>query len=98
MICPVFRSNLSNARGEKPTQKIPFRICVNCGDPARGEAIRVTGAMHISAELLLLEIENINSSLLSSHPQNAAPVLIDRYNSVIAEAIRVALIVLEEAR
>src|SRR5271165_6541811 len=54
--------------------------------------------MHIMNELFLPEIENIEPRILSSHPQHAAPILIDRENGVAIEAIRVGLIVLKLVR
>ena len=89
--------SIQRARGE-PYPQNTLGIPVDCSDPARRETIRIAGAMHITAELFLLEIENIKPSLLSSHPQHAAPVLIHRDHAVIVEAIRVALIVLKKAR
>ena len=40
----------------------------------------------------------IESRILSSHPQHAAPILIDRDNGVTVEAIRVAFVVLKPVR
>ena len=89
--------SIQRTRGE-PYPQNTLGISVNCSDPAGRETIRISGAMHITAELSLLEIENIKPSLLSSHPQHAAPVQIHRDHSVIVEAIRVALIVLKKVR
>ena len=49
------------------------------------------------AELLLAQIEEIKP-ISSSHPQQAAPILIDRDNGVIVEAIRVGFVVLKPVR
>ena len=54
--------------------------------------------MPITDELFLPEIENIESRILSSYPQHAAPILIDRENGVTVEAIRVGLVVLKPVR
>jgi hypothetical protein len=51
--------------------------------------------MRITDELFLPEIENIKPGILSSHPQYAPPILIDRENGVAVEAIRLAFIVLK---
>ena len=54
--------------------------------------------MRITDELFLPEIENVKPGILSSHPQHAPPILIDRENGVTIEAIRVAFIVLKPVR
>ena len=64
-------------------------ILINRLDPAGRETIGIGGAMPIMDELLLPEIENVESRILGSHPQHAAPVPIDRENGVTVEAIRV---------
>ena len=50
------------------------------------------------AELLLPQIEEIKPTISSSHPQQAAPILIDCDNGVIVEAIRVGFVVLKPVR
>jgi hypothetical protein len=75
-----------------------IRLPINRLDPAGREAIGVAGAMPVIAELFFPEIENIEPRILSSHPQHATPILIDRHNRVTVEAIRVGLIVLKPAR
>jgi hypothetical protein len=57
-------------------------ILINRLDPARGETTGVGGAMTIRVELLLPKIENVQSRILGSDPQHAAPILIDRENGV----------------
>ena len=54
--------------------------------------------MPVMAELLLPEIEEIKPPIFSSHPQHAAPILIDCDNGVIVEAIRVGFVVLKPVR
>src|ERR1700751_2938938 len=76
----------------------PVRLLINRLDPARGKTIGVCGAMPIGVELLLPKIENVESSVLGSYPQHAAPIPIDRENGVVVEAIRVAFVVLKPLR
>ena len=70
---------------------------MNCGDLARRKTIAFRGAMRIVAELFLLEVEDIQPTVLSAHPKQAGPVTIDPHNAVIAKAIRVGFMVLKEA-
>lgn len=58
----------------------------------------IAGAVHVTGELFLLEVENIKSRILGPYPEHAAPVSIYRENGVTVEAIRVALIVLKPKR
>jgi hypothetical protein len=73
-------------------------ILINRLDPAGGETIGVCGAMPIRVELLLPKIEHVESRILSSYPQHAASIPIDRENGVVVEAIRVAFVVLKPVR
>ena len=52
-------------------------ILVNRGDLAGRKTIWVPGAMRIVAELFLLEVENIQPTILSAHPKQAGPITID---------------------
>ena len=54
--------------------------------------------MHVMDELFLPEIENVEPRILSSHPQHATAILIDRENGVTVEAVRVGLVVLKPVR
>src|SRR5215469_531195 len=64
-------------------------------NPAGQETIVVAGAMPMIPKLFLPEIENIQPCVLSSHPEQAASILIDRHDRVTVEAIRIAFIVLK---
>src|SRR5215469_2550761 len=68
------------------------------GDLARREAVGIAGAIAVKTELFLPQIKQIKTPSLSPHPKHAAPILIDRDNDVIVEAIWVAFIVLESVR
>ena len=83
------------AAREKTYPHNTARLFINRGDLPGGEAIGVGGAMPVETELLLPEIEQINAPIFSPPPQQAAPILINRDNSVIVEAIGVAFIVLK---
>jgi hypothetical protein len=50
---------------------------MNRGNLPGGEASGVGGAMPVKTELLLPEIEEIEAPVLSSHPQQAALILIN---------------------
>ena len=60
--------------------------------------LRIPGAMAITAELFLPEIENIDPPVSVAQPQHAIPILVDRKNRVVVEAQRVGLIVLKQVR
>ena len=109
-VVPVFRAgnimsdfprlsiqSIQGAR-EQPYPQNAIGLLVNRGGLAGGESLRVCGAMRIMAELFLLEIENIKSTILSAHPKQAGPITVYWNNAIIAEAIRVRVIVLEESR
>ena len=49
-------------------------------------------------EPFLPEVENIQPPVRRAHPKQAGPIAIDRHDAVVAEAARVGLIVLKEAR
>src|SRR5215469_1309760 len=68
------------------------------GDLARREAVGIAGAIAVKTELFLPQIKQIKTPSFSPHPKHAAPILIDRDNDVIVEAIWVAFIVLESVR
>lgn len=69
---------------------------MNRGDLAGRETIRFSGAMRIAAELLLLEVENVQPTGFCAHPKQAGPITIDWHNVVITKAIRVGFIVSEQ--
>src|SRR5215469_4223405 len=68
--------SIQGARGE-PYPQNTIGIFINRGDLARGETVGVAGAMLIKSKLLLLGIEDVKPLIFGSHPQHAAPILID---------------------
>ena len=73
-------------------------VLMQRNDPAGRETIGVGAIMPVTAELFLLEIEDVKPPIRSAHPQQAGPVLIKGDDSVTAEAFRVILIALKAAR
>jgi hypothetical protein len=73
-------------------------LLVNRGGLAGREGIGVGRAMRIMAELFLLEIENIEATVLGAQPKQAGSITVYWDNAIIAEAIRVGVVVLKEAR
>src|ERR1700756_1841598 len=53
--------------------------------------------MRVAGELLLLEINNIETTILSSDPKHAAAIAVDRNHIIITEATGIAFIVLKMA-
>ena len=49
--------------------------------------------MRIVTELFLLEVEDIQPTILGAHPKQAGPITVDWHDAVIAKAIRVGVIV-----
>src|ERR1700751_6257889 len=92
---PCFSVQLVEGKRKKSQPQGTIGLLVNPFDPAGRNAFGITGAMSISHELLLLEAEDVEPGVLSSHPQHASPVLIYREDRVAVETIRVGLIVLK---
>ena len=70
---------------------------MNRGNLAGRQTIWVRATMRKAPELFLLEVENIQPTVLSAHPKQAGPITVDRHNAVVAKAMRVGSIVLKKA-
>jgi len=68
---------------------------VNRGGFAGGETIGAARTICVVPEPLLPKVEDIHT-VRRAHPQQAGPVAVYRHDAVIAEAVRVASIVLKE--
>ena len=88
--------SIQRAREEAYPQNA-IGILVNRGNLAGRKTIWVRATMRKAPELFLLEVENIQPTILSAHPKQAGPITIDCHNAVVAKAMRVGFIVLKEA-
>ena len=69
---------------------------MNRGNFAGRQTIWVRATMREAPELFLLEVENIQPTILSAHPKQAGPITIDSHNAVVVKAMRVGFIVLKK--
>ena len=72
-----------------------IRVLMNRGDLAGRETIGAARTIRIVPEPLLPKVEDVHT-VRRAHPQQAGPVAVYRHDAVVAEAVRVASIMLEQ--
>ena len=62
---------------------------------ARRKSIGIGRTLRVMTETFLPEIENVQPAIRGAHPKQAGPIAVERNHAVVAEAVRIGVVVLE---